>query len=147
MITEDQAYQDGSVAYFWLVARLVFQLVRRMRLRSSGNAARPYIWRFISLVRVLGPSTRPELQGRVRALRTACSSWRMPVVNERSSGWPGPASTAAVHGRGGFSWRQVGILGNRVTGAARPRGSGQRLRMAASWSCPASPSLAGSRVI
>ena len=51
--------------------RLVGQLARRTRLRSSSNPARPYICRLIILMRFTDPSTAPELCSRVRPLSTA----------------------------------------------------------------------------
>src|SRR5215469_7880995 len=46
----------------------------RIRLRSRLNPARPYIWRLSALMRVMAPSTGPELYGRVSPAATAARS-------------------------------------------------------------------------
>ncbi|MCD5317148.1 ISAs1 family transposase [Kineosporia babensis] len=52
----------------------------RMRCRSSGNPALPYMCRFRSLIFVFVPSVGPLLYSRLRAAVTAAWSWRMPVT-------------------------------------------------------------------
>jgi hypothetical protein len=68
-------------------------------LRSSGNRARPYIWRLIILIRLMVPSTTPELQGRVSPLRTASRglpAWRKSLFRSLPGVSPGKAKGLLV---------------------------------------------------
>src|SRR5260370_34866252 len=99
-----------------------------MRLRSRGKVARPYIWRLMSLVRVLRPSTRPEFHWRVSPLRTAWEAWRVPFAKEGRSGWAGAAGAGAGQGAGRRPRGPGRGLGNHTAVAAGRGASGERVR-------------------
>src|SRR4051812_15206580 len=75
----------GSKSFAWAVLGLpqsgspalcVRQAARRMRRRRRWKLVRPYIWRLISLRRVIWPSAWPLLQGAVSAVRSAARPGR-----------------------------------------------------------------------
>src|SRR6266536_4987226 len=75
------------------------QVARRTRLRSSGNPARPYIWRLIILIRLTLPSTTPEFHGRVSLLLTSSRglpAWRKSLFRSLPGVSPGKAKGLLV---------------------------------------------------
>jgi hypothetical protein len=106
---------------------------RITRLRRSGKLARPYICLLIILLTV--PSTLPELYGRVSPFMTASLSFRIPVANERSSGWSSASTAASQASRPVLPVRSAIISANAVIWPASESRCGHWARMPASWAC------------
>ena len=95
------------------------------------------------MMRLMCPSTLPELHRRVSPAVTASWSARRPVTKDRSAGSP-VAATAVIHGSSSVRPRRsVMISANDRTLPATAASSGDTARMASRLALSAAASLSG----